>query len=171
MQRRLPKTFAPCMGTMPSERARQENVFLALMRIVLTLVTGRPSAVDEDRLNTLIHNDPRQCTRELANVMNCEHPPSCDICIQWAKLKKSGVWVPHALSQNHKNQRVTICASLLVFNRVAREQQRPFLSCIVTGSEKWYLHANIKKRKEWLSLNKRKICRKCFNFSTWHSIF
>ena len=25
---------------------------------------------DEDRLNTLIHNDPCQCTRELANVMN-----------------------------------------------------------------------------------------------------
>ena len=24
-------------------------------------------------LNTLIHNDPRQCTWELANVMNCDH--------------------------------------------------------------------------------------------------
>ena len=34
----------------------------------------RPSGFDEDRLNTLIHNDPRQCTRELANVMNCDHP-------------------------------------------------------------------------------------------------
>ncbi|KAJ4440506.1 hypothetical protein ANN_08647 [Periplaneta americana] len=29
--------------------------------------SGRPSEFDEDRLNTLIHNDP------LANVMNCDH--------------------------------------------------------------------------------------------------
>ena len=35
--------------------------------------SGRPSEFDEYRLNTLIHNDPRQCTRELANVMNCDH--------------------------------------------------------------------------------------------------
>ena len=33
----------------------------------------RPSGFDEDCLNALIQNDPRQCTRELANVMNCEH--------------------------------------------------------------------------------------------------
>ena len=33
------ETFAPYMGTMPSERARQENSFLVLRRIVLTLVT------------------------------------------------------------------------------------------------------------------------------------
>ncbi|KAJ4433062.1 hypothetical protein ANN_15319 [Periplaneta americana] len=43
--------------------------------------SGRPLEFDEDRLNTLIHNDPRQCTLELANVMNCDIPPSCDICI------------------------------------------------------------------------------------------
>ena len=35
--------------------------------------SGRFSWFDEDRLNTSIHNDPRQCTRELANVMNCDH--------------------------------------------------------------------------------------------------
>ena len=27
---------------------------------------GRPSWFDEDRLHTLMHNDPHQCTRELA---------------------------------------------------------------------------------------------------------
>ena len=30
-----------------------------------------------------------------------------------------------------------------------------FLSCIVTGDEKWCLYANISKRKEWLSTNKK----------------
>ena len=33
----------------------------------------RPSGFDEDHLNTLIHNEPRQYTRELANVKNCDH--------------------------------------------------------------------------------------------------
>ena len=52
-------------GTMPSERALQENGFLVLRRIVLTLVTlhsGRRLGFDEDHLNTLIHNDPHRCT-------------------------------------------------------------------------------------------------------------
>ena len=34
---------------------------------------GRPSIFDEDRLNTLVHNDPHQYTREVANMMNCNH--------------------------------------------------------------------------------------------------
>ena len=46
-----------------------------------------PSGFDEDRLNTLIHNDPCKCTRELTNVMNCDIPPSRDIFIQWARFK------------------------------------------------------------------------------------
>ena len=49
--------------------------------------SGRPSVFDKDHLNTLIHNDPRQCTPELANVMNLTIPASCDICIQWTRLK------------------------------------------------------------------------------------
>ena len=35
--------------------------------------SGRTLGFDEDHLNTLMHNDPRQCTQELANVMNCVH--------------------------------------------------------------------------------------------------
>ena len=36
---RRPENFAPCIGTIPSERAWQENGFHVLKRIVLTLVT------------------------------------------------------------------------------------------------------------------------------------
>ena len=77
---------------------------------------------DEDRLNTLIHNDPRQFTWELANMTNCDH---CNIVRHLqsiGKVQKLGVWALHALSQNHKNQRVTICASLLARHRLAHEQ-------------------------------------------------
>ena len=43
--------------------------------------SGRPLGIDEDCLNTLIQDDPRQCTRELANVMKCDHSTIVDICI------------------------------------------------------------------------------------------
>ena len=111
-QRRRPETFAPCMATMPSQRARQGNGFLVLRRIFfyisVTPRSRRPSMFDEYRLNTLIHNDPHQCSRELANMMNCDHSTIVRHLHSTGKVKKSGVWVPHALSQNHKNQRVAI---------------------------------------------------------------
>ena len=112
-----------------------------------------------------------QGTRELENLMNCDHFTIMRNLHSVGKVKKSGVWVPHALSQNHKNQQAVICASLLARHRLARKQHRPFLSCIVTGDDKWCLYANIRKRKEWLSPNKRRIRWKCSNFSTWYSIF
>lgn len=120
-----------------------------------TARTGRPSGFDEDRLNMLIHNDPRQCTRELANAMNCDHSTIVRHLHSMGKVQKSGVWIPHALSPNQKNQRVAICASLLARHQLARDQHRPFLSNIVTGDEKWCLYINIRKRKEWLSPNKK----------------
>ena len=75
----------------------------------------------KDALNTLIHNDPRQCTRELTNVMNCDHSTIVRHLHSMGKVKKSGVWVPNTLSQKHKSQRVAICASLLARDRLARE--------------------------------------------------
>jgi hypothetical protein len=67
------------------------------------------------------------------------------------KVQKLGVWVPQILTQDNKNQCVAICASLLAHHRLARQQHKSFLSCIVTGDEKWCLYVNFKQRKEWLS--------------------
>ena len=64
----------------------------------------KPLGFAEDRLNTLIQNDPHQCTLELSNVMNCGHSIIVRHLHSIGKVKKSGVRVPHALSQNHKNQ-------------------------------------------------------------------
>ena len=65
--------------------------------------SGRPSEFDEDSLNTLIHNDPRQCSRELANLMNCDHFIIVRHLYIMGMVQKLGVCVPHALSQSHKN--------------------------------------------------------------------
>jgi hypothetical protein len=37
------------------------------------------------------------------------------------KVQKLGVWVPHILTQDNKNQRVATCASLLARHRLARQ--------------------------------------------------
>ena len=131
----------------------------------------RSSGFDEYRLNTLIHNDPSQYTRELANVMNCDHPTIVRHLHSMGNVQKSSVCLPYALSQNHKHQLVDIRTSILARRRLTREQHRPLLSCIVTCDEKWCLYDNTRKRKEWFCPNKRRICLKCSYYSTWHSIF
>ena len=58
---------------------------------------------DEDRLNTLIYNDSRKCTRELANVMNCDHSNIVRHLYSMGKVQKLGVWVPHAKQKPQKS--------------------------------------------------------------------
>lgn len=71
-----------------------------------------------------------QCVRKLANVTI---QPSC-IRIQCSKPKQK---------------------FLLVRHRLDRKQHRPFLSNIVSGDEKCYFYAKLRKRKKWLRLNKK----------------
>ena len=131
-QRRRPETFAPCTGTMPSVKALQEIGFIVLRRIVLTLVILHVQedlrSFDEDCLNTLIQNYARQCTRELANVMNCDHSTIVRRLHSLGKIQKSGVWVPHALSQNHISASLHLC---LLHGRLARWIKRR--ACDVTS--------------------------------------
>ena len=71
------------------------------------------------------------------------------------KVQKCGAWVPHALSDNNKNQRATISAGLLARHRSTHGHKQRFLYRIVTGDEKWCLYINMKQRKEWLSPGKQ----------------
>jgi hypothetical protein len=82
--------------------------------------------------------------------MGCDHATIVQHLQSMGKVQKLGVWVPHILTQDNKNQRVTICASLLACHHLAQQYQS-FLSHIVTGNEKWHLYVNFKQRKEWLS--------------------
>ena len=50
--------------------------------------SGRLTGFDEDRLNTLIHNDSCHCTRELANVMNCDYSTIMQHLHSIGKVKK-----------------------------------------------------------------------------------
>ena len=77
--------------------------------------SGSPSRFDEDRLNPLIYNDTRQCTRDLTNVMNCDHSTIVWHLDSMGKVKKSSVWVPHALRQNHNQVKSSLRRGLCLW--------------------------------------------------------
>ena len=116
--------------------------------------SGRPVQLEEKQLNDLIHEDPRQTTREPAQKMGCSHDTIARHLHSLGKVQKLGAWVPHVLDENHKLQRASISASLLTRHQATSGHKERFLYRIVAGDEKWCLYVNLKKRKEWLSPNK-----------------
>ena len=65
--------------------------------------------------------------------------------------EKSGVWVPHELSENNKENRLQIAFQHLARHEATRGHKQRFLYRIVTGDEKWCLYINMKQRKEWVA--------------------
>ena len=94
-QRRRPKNICAVYGDNVIGESMARKLFSSFKEdrfdISDTPHSGRPSGFVESRLNILIHNDPRQCTRELANVMNCDHSIIVQHLHSMGKVKKSGV--------------------------------------------------------------------------------
>ena len=100
-QRRQPETFAPYGDNATGESTERKSVSRFKedrFNISDTPRSGKPSGFDEDRLNALIHNDPCQCTRELANVMNCDHSIFVRHLHSMSKVKKNLVYEYRMLS-------------------------------------------------------------------------
>ena len=107
--------------------------------------SGRPSEVDDDRLRTLVEADPRQTTRELAQVLDVDHETVTSHLHQLGKVCKLAQWVPHQLSDWDKERRAEAATFLLSYRRTHN-----WLKSIVTGDEKWCLYVNIKRRRSWV---------------------
>ena len=58
---------------------------------------------------------------------------------------KFGRWLPHKLTAANKKQRTDICSQLL-----SQWPLETVLDNLVTGDEKWVLHVNIRRRKQWI---------------------
>ncbi|KFD54701.1 hypothetical protein M513_04401 [Trichuris suis] len=116
--------------------------------------SGRPSDLDEEKLNALVHEDPRQSTCELAEKIGCSHVTVSRHLLSMGENGKMGSWVPHQLSRDDKIRRVSAAGSVLARYRQAVAQRRQFISQIITGDEKWCLFVNMKQRSEWLSPGK-----------------
>ncbi|KFD46132.1 hypothetical protein M513_12998 [Trichuris suis] len=116
--------------------------------------SGRRSDFDEERLNALAHEDPRQSTLELSEKVGCGHVTVSRHLLPVGKVRKMGSRMPHHLSQDDKVRRVSAAGSLPTRCRQAVVPYRPSFSQIVTVDERWCLHVNTRQRKEWLNPGK-----------------
>lgn len=106
---------------------------------------GRPPAIDDDRLNSLIMEDPRQSLRQIASQLCCSFGAVQSHIHSLGKVRKLDKWVPHKLSDDQKWQRLTICTSLL-----SRRKEENFLNQILTCDEKWVAYDNMTRSYQWL---------------------
>lgn len=107
--------------------------------------SGRPQTIDNEELRDLVEGDPRQTTRELATSLGCSNSTIHEHLGAIGKQSKLGQWVPHRLTDLHKQRRAEIATSLL-----SRRSTTNWLLDIVTGDEKWVLYINIKRRRYWV---------------------
>jgi len=114
--------------------------------------SGRYSVVDLEYLRSVVESDPRQSTRELAEVTGYSQRTVVRHLHEMGKTIRAGVWVPHQLSEKNLKDRTSACESMLV-----NMQFEPFLDRIVTGDEKWVLYTNVVRKKQWLSPNQQAV--------------
>ena len=90
--------------------------------------SSRPQELETTKLEKLLDEDPRQSSRELAVMLGVEHTTVLRHLHTLGKINIIGKWVPHKLSENNINQRLTICISLL-----AKHKKKDFLWKLVTN--------------------------------------
>ena len=103
---------------------------------------GRPPFMDVDRLISLTESDSSLTTREPADLLGCCKSTVANHLLQLRFRSKIGRWVPHRLTETHKQMRVDICTHLLLI-----EPQKTVLCQIVTGDEKWILYYNHRRTR------------------------
>lgn len=74
---------------------------------------SRPSDFDDDILKSILEQNPRQTTRELAEKLNTSQSTVFRHLEKLGKVRKLGQWVPHNLSEHNKADRMSIATCLL----------------------------------------------------------
>lgn len=108
---------------------------------------GRPpQVIDDEELKRVIESDPRQTTRELAQIFDCSYVTISNHLHSIGKTNRCGKWVPHQLSESNAAMRMTNSGILL-----RRAKDSGFFDSIVTSDEKWICYDNQRKKQQWLS--------------------
>ena len=100
--------------------------------------SGRPVEVDSDQIETLIENNQRYTTREIADILKISKPSVENHLHQLGYVNRFDVWIPHKLSEKNLLDCISTCDSLLT-----RNENIPFSKQIVMGDEKWILYNNV----------------------------
>ncbi|CAF2068335.1 unnamed protein product [Rotaria magnacalcarata] len=107
---------------------------------------GRPAESDFERLEVLIEDNPRLTTRELLAMLGYNQSTIDHHLGQMGKVNKLGTWVPHELSVDNMQQRVTICNFLL-----SKYDRYRFFQQIVTRDENWVHYVNYTRKRQWIN--------------------
>jgi [histone H3]-lysine36 N-dimethyltransferase SETMAR len=107
---------------------------------------GRPSGIDNDVLKSIIEEDPRLTTHQIADILRVGQTTVYEHLVAIGKEYKVGKWVPHSLTIEQKSVRVDICMSLL-----SRHDNCPFWKNVLTSDEKWVYYENPVRHGEWRS--------------------
>ena len=78
------------------------------------LHSRRPSEFDEDHLKALLKEESCQTSHELAKTINCDQKTNLNHLHSMGFAEKLGVWVPHELSENNKENRLQIASQHLI---------------------------------------------------------
>ena len=105
---------------------------------------GRPVEVDSDQIETLIENNQRFTTREIADIPKVSKSSVEHHLHQLGYVNRFEVWVPCKLSEKNLLGCISTCDSLLKCN-----ENVPSLKQMVTGNEKWILYNNVERKRSW----------------------
>lgn len=107
--------------------------------------TGRPSELDNNALLLHIRDNPRSNVRQIAEEFQCHYSTVDQHLGALGFTKQLGRWIPHRLTEDQLENRVTICNSLL-----SRKRNFEWLRELVTGDEKWVLYFNQTRQGQWI---------------------
>ena len=75
-----------------------------------TPYSGKSSKFDENHLKALLKEESRQTSCKLAKKINCDQKTILNHLHSMGFAEKLGVWVPHELSKNNKENRLQIAS-------------------------------------------------------------
>ncbi|XP_026830154.1 histone-lysine N-methyltransferase SETMAR-like [Ooceraea biroi] len=85
----------------------------------------RPSNFDDDILKSLVESDARLIIEEVSQKLHSPWSTVQEHLKRIGKTNRMGIWTPHELSDDNKEQRKTICNSLLI-----RYRNEPFCTVL-----------------------------------------
>ena len=103
----------------------------------------RPMESDIERLKVLIEDNPQLTTGELSTMLGCNQSTIDRHFHEMGKVNKLGTGVPHQLTSDNIQQRISTCNFLL-----SKLNRHRFLQQIITGDEKWVLYVNHTRKRQ-----------------------